>query len=98
MERRKQKRYESGHDAKINGRTGVIDNLSLQGVQVSTALLPQKRDIAISFEVYGEVLNLYGMIQWIRRKGEQNSHNRMGVYIENPPIQYCTFVSTLREA
>lgn len=95
MERRKQKRYESGQEAKINGRPGAINDMSLQGVRISTSLLPQKRDIAISFEIYGEVINLYGMIQWIRRKGDQSNLNRMGVYIENPPIQYCTFLSTL---
>jgi hypothetical protein len=96
MEKRKQRRVKTRQFARINGKLGVLNDMSSHGVQVSTSLIPDKRDVMIDFEVYGEAINLVGLIRWIRRKNSLNSLNQLGVVIKNPPVQYSQFVSTLR--
>jgi hypothetical protein len=95
MEKRKQKRVKTRQFARINGKLGVLSDMSLHGVQISTSLIPSKRDIMINLEVYGEVVSLIGLIRWIRRKNSLNSLNQLGVVLKNPPVQYSRFVSTL---
>lgn len=88
MDKRKHTRIKTRQYAKISGKLAVLMDMSQTGLQVSTALLPKRRAIDITLEANGEIFNLAGTVQWIRRKNSLNSLNRFGVFIPEPPPAY----------
>lgn len=92
MEKRKNQRIKTHQFANINGNLGVLNDLSVQGMQVSTSLLPRCRKIEISFEVSGKRINLIGLIQWIQRKNALYNLNRLGVSLQDPPVEYHKYL------
>jgi len=92
MEKRKSQRIKTHQFANINGNLGVLNDISLRGVQVSTSSLPRWRQIEISFEADGKLISLSGVIQWIQRKNALNNLNRLGVSLQAPPVEYHRYV------
>lgn len=94
MEKRKSKRYKTRQIAKIGGKLGVVNDVSDTGVQISTALSPKTRKIDISFESCGQLVELIGIIQWIKWKKKLQSPNEMGVLIKDATPEYMGFIKT----
>ncbi|MCX6583276.1 MAG: PilZ domain-containing protein [Candidatus Aminicenantes bacterium] len=92
MEKRKSRRIKVHQFADINGNLGVLNDLSVHGVQVSTSLLPRNRKIEVSFEADGKLISLSGVIQWIQRKNGLINLNRLGVSLQDPPVEYRRYV------
>ncbi len=95
MEKRKHKRFKTQQLAMLCGEVGILKDMSVQGVQAAVSILPRYRKIDISFEVYGEMIHLSGMVQWIRRKSSLNNLHRFGISLQDPPSQYHHFVRSL---
>ena len=93
MEKRKSRRFKTRQIAKICGKLGVVNDVSDNGIQLSTALSPKNRKIDISFEAYnGKIIELMGVIQWVKWKQKLQSPNEMGIYIKDAPPEYLQFV------
>ncbi len=92
MEKRKQKRIKIRQIAKIGGKLGVVNDISDNGIQVSTSLMPKSREIDISFEAYGKIIKFIGVIQWIKSKKKLQSLNEMGILVQDAPAEYTQFV------
>lgn len=94
MEKRSKKRIKTRHFASIAGIPGTIDDISEQGMRLSTSKLPKKKTIDISFDVYGEAIKVKGIIQWFIRKNTINSHHQLGVVVKNPPAEFAKLVKS----
>lgn len=95
MEKRKYRRLKTRQIAKICGKLGVINDISDSGIQVSTAFAPKNRKIDISFELYGKMVELMGVIQWAKWKQRVQSLNEFGVSIQDAPPEYAQYVREL---
>jgi hypothetical protein len=93
MEKRKHKRFKTRQIAKISGKLGMVNDVSDNGIQISTALSPKNRKIDISLETNnGGNIQIMGIIQWVKWKKRLQSLNQMGVYIQDAPFEYIQFV------
>ncbi|MCU0289533.1 MAG: hypothetical protein MUF15_24455 [Acidobacteria bacterium] len=95
MDKRANKRIKIHQLARVCGKMGVMNNISLDGLEVSTSLLPKTRKIDICFEVFGEEIKILGLVQWFRRKNSIKSLNELGIQVKEAPPQYYQFVSSL---
>ena len=92
MEKRKSKRFKTRQIAKVGGKLGVVNDVSDTGIQLSTPLSPKTRRIDVHFELYGKMVEVLGVIQWVKWKKKLQSPNQMGIYIKNAPPEYLRFV------
>jgi hypothetical protein len=92
MEKRQFRRVKTRQIAKICGKLGVVNDVCDIGMQISTAVSPKKRKIDLSFEVFGQMIELIGMIQWVKWRKQLKSLNEMGVLIKNAPPEYLDYV------
>lgn len=94
MNKRKEQRFKTRHMVKVCGKLGVVNDISADGLQLSTSFSPDSRKVDIAFEVYGEMIQLVGVIQWIKRKRQLQAPNELGIVIKNAPPEYLQFVDT----
>jgi len=95
MEKRNGRRVKTRQMVKICGNLGFVNDVSDMGLQISSAFSPKKRKIDISFEVYGKIVNIMGIIQWIKRRKQLKNLNEYGVLIKDAPEEYLDFVREL---
>jgi len=95
MDKRKFKRFKIRQMVQIGGKLGVINDISATGMQVATSLSPTERKISISIEAFGHLIELMGVIQWIKRKRTLQAPNQLGIIIKNAPPEYLLFVERL---
>ncbi|MCP5050836.1 MAG: hypothetical protein GY940_26970 [bacterium] len=94
MDKRKNKRFKTRQFAKIDGKLGVVNDVSDTGVQISTALSPKTRKIDISIESAGDLIKMIGIIKWIKRKRSLQALNELGVIIKDAPPEFKRFVDS----
>jgi hypothetical protein len=94
MDKRKHKRFKTRQFAKVCGKLGVVNDVSDSGIQISTALSPKNRKVDISLELSDQLIQLIGVIQWIKRKQQVQALNEIGVVIKNAPPEYLRFVES----
>jgi len=92
MDKRKHKRFKTRQFAKIDGKLGVVNDVSDGGIQVSTALSPKNRRIGISIESSGQLIQVLGIVQWIKRKQRIQALNELGVMINEASPEFLKFV------
>lgn len=92
MEKRNNKRFKTRQIVKVCGKLGVVNDMSDSGIQLSTAYAPKDRMIDISLDANGGVINLNGIIKWVKWKKQLQSLNEMGVVIKDAPPEYLEFV------
>ena len=92
MEKRQYKRFRTRQIVKVCGKLGVVSDISNSGIQLSTAFSPKNRTVDISIDSNGGMINLTGIIQWVRWKKKVQSLNEMGVMIIDTPREYLDFV------
>ena len=68
MEKRQYKRFKTRQIVKVCGKLGVVNDISDSGIQLSTAYSPKNRKLDISLDANGGVINLIGVIQWVKWK------------------------------
>jgi hypothetical protein len=95
MEKRKFKRFKTRQIAKIGGKLGVVNDISDTGIQISTAFTPKNRKIDISFELYGKMIEVMGIVQWVKWKKQIQTLNQMGIFIKEAPEEFLQYVSGL---
>lgn len=95
MDKRRKKRIKVHQLARVSGKMGVMNNVSREGLQVSTALLPDNRKVDIIFEALGEEIKVKGIIQWFRRKTSLQSLHELGVIVKEAPPQFQQYVESL---
>jgi len=93
MEKRRDKRYKTRQIAKVGGKLGVVNDVSSHGIQISTAFSPKERKIDISFELYGNMIQVIGIIRWIKWNQKLKALNQLGVIIENAPPEFKRFIA-----
>jgi hypothetical protein len=92
MEKRHYKRFKTRQIVKVSGKLGVVSDISNSGIQLSTAYSPKNRTVDISIDANGGMINLTGIVQWVRWKKKLQSLNEMGVMIKDAPLEYLDFV------
>lgn len=92
MDKRKHTRFKTRQFAKVCGKLGVVNDISDGGVQISTALSPTKRRVDIAIETSGQMIQINGIIQWIKRKQRVQALNELGVVIQNASPEFLQFV------
>jgi hypothetical protein len=92
MEKRQYKRHKTRQIVKVCGKLGVVNDISDSGIHLATAYSPKNRMLDISIVVNGGVINLSGVIQWVKWKKKLQSLNEMGVAIKDAPPEYLDFV------
>ena len=92
MEKRNYTRFKTRQIVKVCGKLGVVSDISNSGIQLSTAFSPKNRTIDISIDSNGGMINLTGIIQWVRLRKKLQSLNEMGVMIKDAPREYLDFV------
>jgi len=92
MEKRNNIRFKTRQIVKVCGKLGVVNDISDSGIQLSTAYSPKDRLLDISLDANGGVINLIGIIQWVKWKKQLQSLNEMGVVIKDAPPEYREFV------
>ncbi|HLP61231.1 MAG TPA: hypothetical protein VK186_20480 [Candidatus Deferrimicrobium sp.] len=95
MDKRANKRIKIHQLARVCGKMGVMNNISIDGLEVSTSVLPENRKIDVCFEVFGEEITVWGVVQWFRRKTSIKNLNELGVVIKEAPPQYYRYVNSL---
>jgi len=95
MDKRNNKRVKTHQLVRVCGKMGVVNNISDNGLQVATALLPKSRKVDVSFEAFGEEITVLGTVQWFRRKSSLQELNQLGIIVKNAPSQYYRFVDSL---
>jgi hypothetical protein len=95
MDKRATKRIKTHQLARVAGKLGVVKNVSDDGLQVATGVLPKSRKIDISLELNGEEVIIKGIVQWFRRKSSLQDLNELGVRVKEAPPQYQHFVAKL---
>lgn len=95
MDKRANKRIKIHQLARVCGKMGVMNNISIDGLEVSTSVLPENRKIDVCFEVFGEEITVWGVVQWFRRKTSIKSLNELGVVVKEAPPQYYRYVNSL---
>jgi hypothetical protein len=98
MEKRQNKRFKTRQIVKVCGKLGMVNDISDSGVQLSTSYSPKNRKIDISLDSNGGVINLIGIIQWVKWKKQLQSLNEMGIMIKNAPPEYLNFVRDFTNA
>jgi len=94
MEKRKQKRIRARILVKIDGKSGILNDCSEVGLQVSTNSLPAKKHVDIIFSFDGQEIFLKGIIQWIRKRYSLQNNFQIGCSLENPPAVYFSFLKS----
>jgi hypothetical protein len=97
MDKRKDKRFKTRQIAKVCGKLGVVNDVSNHGIQISSSLSPKNRRVEISFESTGGVIQLMGIIQWIKRRQKLQALNQFGVVIRNAPPEFLQYVNSCRK-
>jgi threonine dehydrogenase-like Zn-dependent dehydrogenase len=97
MDKRTNTRVKTHQLARVCGKMGVVNNMSLKGLQVATALLPKTRKVDVSFEALGKEITVNGTVQWFRRKTSVNSLNQLGIVVKDAPIQYYQMLERLAD-
>lgn len=93
MEKRKQKRIKARILVRIDGKSGILNDYSEDGVQISTNSPPSKREVDIVISAPGRELSLKGLIQWVRKKYAAREGFQVGCRVENPPVEYLNFLA-----
>jgi hypothetical protein len=92
MEKRNNKRFKTRQIVKVCGKLAVVNDISDSGIQLSTAYSPKDRMIDITLDANGGVINLNGIVKWVKWKKQLQSLNEMGVVIKDAPPEYLEFV------
>ena len=92
MDKRKEKRYKTRQIVKVCGKLGVVNDVSVEGIQVSVALSPKNRNVDISLDIDGKSIELIGIIQWMKQKQRLQQPNEFGIILKDVPPEYITFV------
>ncbi len=95
MDKRTKKRIKTHQLARVGGKLGVVKNVSDNGLQVATGVLPKSRKIDISLQLNGEEVTIKGIVQWFRKKSSLQDLNELGVRLKEAPPQYQHFVAKL---
>jgi hypothetical protein len=95
MDKRNAKRIKTHQLARVCGKMGVVNNISGNGLQIATALLPPTRKVDIAFEAFGEEITVLGTVQWFRRKNSLQDLHQLGIIVKNAPAQYYQFIDSL---
>lgn len=88
MDKRSQKRTRARILVKIDGKSGILNDFSEQGVQISTNSPPSKRQVDIVFRIAGNDVFVKGVIQWIRKKYSVHNSYQVGCLVENLPVDF----------
>ena len=94
MEKRKQKRKKVRVLVKIDGKSGILNDYSETGLQVSTNSPPVNRRVSIEFSFEGQEISLKGVIQWIKKQYSLQNAFQVGCLLENPPVEYFSFLKS----
>lgn len=94
MEKRKQKRVRARVLVKIDGKSGILNDYSEAGLQISTNSLPAKKQVDIIFSFDGQEIFLKGVIQWIKKRYSLQNTFQVGCSLENPPVEYFSFLKS----
>jgi hypothetical protein len=92
MDKRRQKRIKTRILVKIDGKSGILNDFSEQGVQISTNSPPSKREVDIIFSIAGKDVFMKGIIQWIRKRYLVQNAFQVGCLVENPSVEYLNFL------
>ena len=94
MEKRKQKRIRARVLVKMDGKSGILNNCSETGLQISTNSLPAQKKVNIVFNFNGQEIVLDGRIQWIKKIYSQQNAFQIGCFLEEPPAEYFSFLKS----
>lgn len=88
MDKRREKRIKTRILVKIDGKSGILNDFSQQGLQISTNSPPSRRQVDIVFNLSGKDVSVKGLIQWIRKRYSVQNAFQVGCLVENPPVGY----------
>ena len=94
MEKRKQTRKRVRVLVKIDGKSGILNDYSEVGLQISTNSPPVNRRVSIEFSFDGQEIFLKGVIQWIKKGYSMQNAFQVGCSLENPPVEYFSFLKS----
>ena len=94
VEKRKWKRIKTRLLAKIGDKSGILSDVSDNGIQISTNSIPEKKRVSIVFKWEEQTITIQGVIQWIRRKYSFQNSLQIGCLIEDAPQEYYDFVKS----
>jgi hypothetical protein len=92
MEKRKQKRVRARVLVKIDGKSGILNDYSDSGLQISTNTVPARKRVDILFTFNGQEVSMKGVIQWIKKRYSLQNTFQIGCALENPPEEYLHFL------
>ncbi len=92
MDKRQEKRIRSRILIKIDGKSGILNDYSHGGMQISSNSAPTRRYVEIILNVSGQEFLLRGIIRWVRKRyAGQNNYN-FGCSLQDTPLIYDTFL------
>ena len=94
VEKRKWKRVKTRLLAKIDEKSGILSDVSDNGVQISSNSIPEKKRVSIVFKWGEQTIVLKGMVQWVRRKYSFQNSLQIGCLIEEAPQEFYDFVKS----
>ena len=93
-EMRKCRRMAMHQVMRVDGKTAVLTNISMNGVLVTSRWLPANREVSVNMTVNQQEFELDGVIQWVRRQSASQKYHEMGILFPNTPE---LFTETLGE-
>ena len=94
VEKRKWKRIKTRLLVKINDKSGILSDVSENGMQISTNIIPEKKLVSIVFNWGEQTINLQGAIQWVQRKYSFQNSLQIGCFIKEAPQEFYDFVKS----
>ncbi len=72
----------------VDGKTAVLNNISVNGVLVTSRWLPASREVSVNVMLNEREFELIGIVQWVRRQSAAKTYHEMGILIPNAPEPY----------
>ncbi len=72
----------------VDGKTAVLNNVSVNGLLVSCRWLPASRAVSINVTINEQEFQLEGIVQWVKRQSIAKNYHEMGILIPNAPSLY----------
>jgi hypothetical protein len=95
MEKRKEKRVKKRVMVTVDKKTGMLLDISEDGMKVAMSTIPASRKVTIDLQLGEQSYKLKAEIRWIKRKFSSQSLNQLGLLIKRPPLRYTKALKSL---
>lgn len=92
MERRKSERIRKRYSVSLNGNQAIVDNLSNDGIRLTTSIVPTERKVNITFQVNDQSFDVSGVVLWAKKLVSVYKQYQLGISLTNATYEYYQLI------